>query len=125
MNSSKEFWNNIIDELLALEQPLIVNKFDQEGNPVPGISESGVFYRSIGEYHGQIGDWRASIPNGQRGIHALEYKDFYKLHIDKYDPKKNPTGHLLHDSPGTLILMFLSILFLVPLLRKRRLPPLF
>ena len=124
MNPSKEFWNSITDELLTLEQPLVIRKLDQEGNPIPDIGESGLFSRSIGEYHGQIADWRASIHNSQKGIHALEYNDFYKLHIDKYDPKKNPVGHLLHDSPGTIILTLLSVLLFIPLLRKRRRPPL-
>jgi hypothetical protein len=36
-------------------------------------------------------------------LHIREYDDKYIVHMDKVDPRKDPFGHLLKDSPETLI----------------------
>ncbi|MDD1724825.1 MAG: hypothetical protein LUQ07_06830 [Methanospirillum sp.] len=46
-------------------------------------------------------DTVASYRNGQ--YHAHETKTEYRVHLDRYDPKKNPFLHLIDDAP--LILM--------------------
>jgi len=36
-------------------------------------------------------------------LHIREYDDKFLLHSDKVDPRKDPIGHLVHDSPEVLI----------------------
>ena len=35
-------------------------------------------------------------------LHIREYDDKFLLHTDKIDPRKDPLGHLLYDSPEVL-----------------------
>jgi hypothetical protein len=35
-------------------------------------------------------------------LHIREYKDYYVVHMDKVDPRKDPLGHLLIDAPEYL-----------------------
>ncbi|MFQ5940442.1 MAG: hypothetical protein ACE5KA_01930 [Nitrososphaerales archaeon] len=44
-------------------------------------------------------------------LHIREYDDKYVVHMDKVDPRKDPMGHLLKDSPETLIGFALGICF--------------
>ena len=32
-------------------------------------------------------------------LHIREYEDYYVVHMDKVDPKRDPVGHLLIDAP--------------------------
>lgn len=48
----------------------------------------------------------ASYRNGQYHLH--ETKDEYRVHLDRYDPEKNPILHLIDDAP--LVLMILETL---------------
>lgn len=41
-------------------------------------------------------------------IHMLEYPDMYKAHKDRIDPRKDPLGHLVYDSPETLAALFIG-----------------
>jgi hypothetical protein len=36
-------------------------------------------------------------------LHIREYSNYYTVHIDKIDPRKDPLGHLLMDAPEFLI----------------------
>lgn len=36
-------------------------------------------------------------------LHIREYDDKLLVHMDKVDPRENPIGHLVHDSPEILI----------------------
>lgn len=45
----------------------------------------------------------ASYRNGQYHLH--ETKDEYKVHLDRYDPEKNPFLHLIDDAPLILMIM--------------------
>ena len=49
--------------------------------------------------HGTIANYR----NGQ--YHLRETKDEYKVHLDRYDPEKNPFLHLIDDAPLILMIM--------------------
>lgn len=44
-------------------------------------------------------------------LHIREYDDKYTVHMDKVDPRKNPLGHLLKDSPETLLGIASSLYF--------------
>jgi hypothetical protein len=35
-------------------------------------------------------------------LHIREYKDYFIVHMDKVDPRKDPVGHLLIDAPEYL-----------------------
>ena len=39
-------------------------------------------------------------------IHMLEYPDMYRVHKDRFDPRKNPLEHLIYDSPEALAALF-------------------
>lgn len=36
-------------------------------------------------------------------LHIREYRDYFIVHMDKADPRKDPVGHLLTDAPEYLI----------------------
>ena len=36
-------------------------------------------------------------------LHIREYDDYYVVHMDKVDPRKDPVGHLLMDAPEYLV----------------------
>jgi len=36
-------------------------------------------------------------------LHIREYNDKFLVHNDKVDPRKDPIGHLIHDSPEVLV----------------------
>jgi hypothetical protein len=53
---------------------------------------------------------RLGEPRGARrqfrnssGVHVREYEDQYEVHVDRVDPRTDPIGHLLRDSPETLL----------------------
>lgn len=95
-----DIWNDILSKAIVLNK-MTVQKVGPDGIEIPHPSESGLFRRSIGERHGQMSDWRASIGGSDRGVHVLEYVDCYKIHVDSYDPSKKPVQHLIKDSPRT------------------------
>ncbi|MCL4337222.1 MAG: hypothetical protein M1129_02810 [Candidatus Thermoplasmatota archaeon] len=101
-DSSPDFWNSVIASVLSYGSTE-VPKVDHHGIRVPDPEKSGIFHRSVGERKGQIADWRASIPGSRRGVHAVEFDDRYSVHVDRFDPDKEPLKHLLVDSPKTLI----------------------
>jgi hypothetical protein len=35
-------------------------------------------------------------------LHIREYYDYYAIHVDRIDPRKDPAGHLLIDAPEYL-----------------------
>lgn len=36
-------------------------------------------------------------------LHIREYEEYYVVHMDKVDPRKDPLGHLLIDAPEYLV----------------------
>ena len=38
-----------------------------------------------------------------KNLHIREYGDYYTVHMDKVDPRKDPFGHLLIDAPKFLV----------------------
>ena len=96
-DSGEEFWNTIIAELL-IRGKMIVPKMSN-GHQIPRPESSGIFRKSVGELKGQTADWRATVGGSDRGIHVVEFDDHYEMHVDQFDPRKNPIKHLLVDSP--------------------------
>ncbi|MGP6207168.1 hypothetical protein ACNF42_03935 [Cuniculiplasma sp. SKW3] len=92
------FWKKAISEALSTGR-ININKIDENGEEVPRPSDSGLFKRSLGEIRGQMSDWRSSIDGSTKGIHVVEFRDHYEIHVDQFDPYKKPVEHLLYDSP--------------------------
>lgn len=111
MNAPYDFWNQVVTDVLVEKKVTIYKSNDIEFIPRP--EESGLFVRSIGEPKGQIADWRSSIPGSIRGIHVVEFRDRYEIHVDRFDPAKKPISHLLLESPGSAILIGALGLFVV------------
>jgi len=81
-------------ELLACKPPgvnITIPKSMMQRPPV-GCEET-----ILGDPDGAYRQYRCD-PN----IHMLEYPNEYKAHKDRVDPRKDPLGHLIHDSPETL-----------------------
>lgn len=98
---SSDFWNIITAETYISGAVTV-----QKGDEIPHISESGIFVSSIGEPRGQTADWRTHKTHIDSGIHAVEYRDRYELHVDLYDPHYHPIKHLVFDlGPGKLALL--------------------
>jgi hypothetical protein len=71
--------------------------------PSPDLTSPTILQKHLGELRGQIADWRASFKDSSAGFHAVEFEDHYETHVDSVDPLKDPVGHLVKDSPGTLV----------------------
>lgn len=52
----------------------------------------------LGDPRGCIRQYRNS-----RGVHVREYANYFEIHVDVVDPRANPLGHLITDSPETLV----------------------
>lgn len=119
-----DFWNSVVASVLSYGS-MDFPKTLPDGDSVPSPERSGLFTRSIGERKGQIADWRGAIPNSRRGVHVVEFEDHYSVHVDQYDPNKDPVRHLLVDSPKTIATVLgaglISLLF-YGLFRKRGKP---
>ncbi|MCL4323555.1 MAG: hypothetical protein M1498_03835 [Candidatus Thermoplasmatota archaeon] len=119
--NSTSFWQGKIEEARLGEKVTVPKNIGLATSPKP--KDSGLFRRSVGEIKGQIADWRATVPETGQCVHAVEYRDRYELHIDKYDPATNPVEHLLHDSPkyGTILLAGTFAVFAIArILLKRK-----
>ncbi len=52
----------------------------------------------------RLGERRGAKKQYRYGnLHIREYDDKYVVHVDKVDPRKDPLGHLMKDSPETLL----------------------
>lgn len=122
--SPYDFWNSVVASVLSYGE-MEFSKTMPDGSLVPEPARSGLFTRSIGEQKGQVADWRSSIPHSKRGIHVVEFQNSYSVHVDQFDPNKDPVRHLLVDSPKTLLSLFgvgLVSFLLYGLFGRRRRP---
>ena len=94
----KLFWKKAISQALSYGK-IRINKVNGHGEEIPSPADSGLFKRSIGAIRGQMSDWRTSIDGSTKGVHVVEFRDHYEIHVDKFDPYKKPVEHLLYDSP--------------------------
>ena len=44
-----------------------------------------------------------------KNLHIREYGDYYTVHMDKVDPRKDPFGHLLIDAPEFLVALMSAV----------------
>jgi hypothetical protein len=59
------------------------------------------FTRSLGEWQGQLADFRYMLPD-KRSIHLRVFPDHFRLHWDYIDPRADPIGHIAVDAPHWL-----------------------
>jgi hypothetical protein len=59
------------------------------------------FTRSLGEFQGQLADFRYMLPD-KRSIHLRVFNDHFRLHWDYIDPRADPIGHIAADAPHWL-----------------------
>ena len=64
---------------------------------LPSLEENGFTETLLGDARGSIRQYRNS-----GGLHVLEYHDKFVVHEDEVDPRVDPVGHLIKDSPETL-----------------------
>ena len=59
-----------------------------------------------------LGETRDSLKQYRNvsGLHVREYRDRFEVHRDKVDPRVDPLGHLLEDSPETLLALGATLL---------------
>ncbi len=60
---------------------------------------------SLGDKRGSRKQYRNS------NVHVREYDDSYTIHVDRADPRRDPLGHLLKDSPETIAAFATSLYF--------------
>jgi hypothetical protein len=104
-NEAYLIWSSIIGQTISADRQLRFEKIMDNGQPIPHPEETDpkILVKHLGEPKGQIADWRTSFNNSDKGFHAVEFVDYYETHIDSVDPLKDPIGHLIKDSPGTLV----------------------
>ncbi len=88
-------WSNVKPKLdrMSYHKSIKVSKTEI---PPPSVYDG--FIDSVGEPDFQIRDIRKRV-NGTESMHVKEYKDHYEVHRDRVDPKYDPLGHLIVDSP--------------------------
>lgn len=62
------------------------------------LEELGFTETVLGDPRGCVRQYRNST-----GLHVREYDDRFVVHRDEIDPRTNPIGHLMKDSPETLL----------------------
>jgi hypothetical protein len=97
-----DFWRQVLSWVIE-DGNQTIPKILNNGQPTPHPRAAGFFVHHVGELKGQVADWRASLNGDQRGFHAVEFSNRYECHLDKKDALKDPVGHLVEDSPGTLV----------------------
>jgi hypothetical protein len=65
---------------------------------LPSLDGFGFVETALGDLDGAIKQFR-----NETGIHVREYSEYFEIHRDSIDPRKNPLGHLVRDSPETLV----------------------
>jgi len=65
---------------------------------LPSLEGYGFTETILGDRKGSTKQYRNSS-----GLHIREYHDKFVVHEDKVDPRIDPIGHLMKDSPETLI----------------------
>lgn len=98
-------WDEILDLILTFEKhvDLQINQWQ-----LPEIPD--YFEERQGDDDRQDEDYGYEEKDG-RSIHLKVYgNDFYRIHWDAKDPKRNPIGHLIHDAPHWLVAAGIAIL---------------
>ena len=64
---------------------------------LPSVEELGFTETILGDSKGSLKQYRNST-----GLHIREYDDRFVVHRDEVDPRVNPIGHMVRDSPETI-----------------------
>jgi hypothetical protein len=96
------------DEQLPFDGELSISK-----EVLPSIDESRFEPTNLGDPRGAIRQYRSAS-----GVHIREYDDHFVVHIDRIDPRTDPFGHLLVDSPESILAFGAASLLASPLKRK-------
>ncbi len=83
---------------------------------LPSLPE-GYMETRLGDLRGARRQFRNSS-----GVHAREYEGEYTVHVDRADPRTDPIGHLVRDSPETLLSAAAGLLVGGSAVSRRRLP---
>ncbi|MHB8396919.1 MAG: hypothetical protein ACYDAZ_06330 [Thermoplasmataceae archaeon] len=107
-HAADRFWNTVISQTLTGghdgKHPFVFSKHYENGTEVPRPEASSFLHWGVGELKLESKtDWRASFEDSKQGFHVVEFSDRYECHVDKVDPDRDPLGHLVEDSPGTLV----------------------
>ncbi|HXQ92487.1 MAG TPA: hypothetical protein VN739_05725 [Nitrososphaerales archaeon] len=65
---------------------------------LPSIEGFGFVETLLGDPEGCLRQYRNA-----NGLHVREYGNYFEIHEDKVDPRVDPFGHLIRDSPETLV----------------------
>jgi len=76
-----------------MDSPISISK-----EVLPCLDGFGFTETVLGDPQGSLRQYRNS-----RGVHVREYRDRFEIHEDRIDPRTNPMGHLLVDSPETVL----------------------
>ncbi len=79
--------------------------FDEDGDSfriskevLPSLDGFDLSETVLGDPDGSLRQFRS-----RTGIHVREYEDYFEVHKDQVDPRINPLGHLIRDSPETIV----------------------
>jgi len=101
MSGARNTWEKIFaswNELIRLVQELpphvdLLIKKSQVIEPwMCGFRRS-----KMGWKKGALRNWRLALSNG-KSIHIREYSDYFRVHWDIADPRKNPFKHFIYDT---------------------------
>jgi hypothetical protein len=68
----------------------------------------------LGDPEGSLRQFRNSS-----GVHIREYAEYFEIHKDRFDPRTNPIGHLIRDSPETIAAFGVASLLTGPVTVKK------
>jgi hypothetical protein len=96
--------------------------FDEDGDTfriskevLPSLEGLDFSETILGDPDGSLRQFR----NSTGLLHIREYKDYFEIHKDRVDPRTDPLGHLLLDSPETILALGAATL-LTPRLSLKR-----
>ena len=65
---------------------------------LPSLDGFGFVETPLGDPEGSLRQYR-----NDKGLHVREYENYFEIHEDQVDPRVDPLGHLIRDSPETLV----------------------
>jgi hypothetical protein len=83
---------------LSDESFLIDGEISISKEILPSIDETRFEPTKLGDPRGAVRQYRSIS-----GLHIREYEDRFVVHMDKIDPRTDPFGHLLIDSPESIL----------------------
>ena len=98
-------WDEILDLILTFEKHVDLQISQWQLPEIPDY-----FEERMADDDGQDKDYGYEEED-ERSIHLKVYdNNFYRIHWDAKDPKRNPLGHLIYDAPHWLVIAGATIL---------------